>query len=79
MMLPASSLFQEDIEKLKEAMKKGVTWYDSAAKSGSENEALFWVQLKSGSKVVIPNFSQLLKMEPEKVDGKVVIDQFQHP
>jgi CRISPR-associated protein Csh2 len=70
----ASTLTANDIEKLKEALRRGVTWYDSASKAGSENEALFWVQLKPGSKAVMPNFTQLLKMENEKQEGKVVID-----
>jgi CRISPR-associated protein Csh2 len=29
---------KEDIEKLKEAMRRGATWYDSASKAGCENE-----------------------------------------
>ena len=70
----AHNLSLEDINKLKEAMRIGVTYYDSASKAGSENEALFWVQLKDSSKLVLPNFTQLLKMEEEKENGKVVID-----
>lgn len=70
----ALTLTQADIEKLKEALRRGVTWYDSASKAGTENEALFWVQLKSDSKNVMPNFSQLLKMQEDKQDNKVVVD-----
>lgn len=70
----APSLTEADISKLKEAMRRGVTWYDSAAKAGSENEVLFWIQLKPESKAVMPNFSQLIKMKNEKQDGKVIID-----
>ena len=64
----------DDIAKLKEALKKGVTYYDSAAKAGCENELLVWVTLNPDSKLVLPNFTQLMKMEKEKVDGKVQLD-----
>lgn len=70
----AQTLSEKDIEKLKEALRNGVTWYDSASKAGSENEALFWVQLKPESKAVMPNFTQLLKIEDEKQDNKIVVD-----
>jgi CRISPR-associated protein Csh2 len=50
----------DDIEKLKEALRNGVTYYDSAAKAGVENELLFWVQLKEGSKLVLPSFVELV-------------------
>ena len=56
-------------------MRKGVTYYDSAAKTGCENEALIWVTLNDNSKLVFPNFSQLIKMEKEKTEeGKVILD-----
>jgi CRISPR-associated protein Csh2 len=64
----------DDIAKLKEALKKGVTYYDSAAKAGCENELLVWVTLNPDSKIVLPNFTQLMKMGKEKVDGKVQLD-----
>ena len=67
-------LTEEDINKLKEAMRKGATYYDSASKAGTENELLIWVQLKENSKLVLPNFSQLIRMKDEKMDGKVVLD-----
>jgi CRISPR-associated protein Csh2 len=70
----AKDLSAEDIAKLKEALQKGVTYYDSAAKAGCENELLVWVTLKENSKLVLPNFTQLMKMEKEKVDGKVQLD-----
>lgn len=70
----AATLTTADVDKLKEALRRGVTWYDSAAKAGTENEALVWVQLKPESKMVLPNFTQLLKMGEHKEDGKVVID-----
>lgn len=70
----AKTLSTDDIAKLKEALQKGVTYYDSAAKAGCENELLIWVTLKPESKLVLPNFTQLMKMEKEKVEGKVQLD-----
>lgn len=70
----AKTLSADDIAKLKEALQKGVTYYDSAAKAGCENELLVWVTLKPESKLVLPNFTQLMKMDKEKVDGKVQLD-----
>ena len=67
-------LNDEDINKLKESMQRGATYYDSTSKSGTENELLVWVQLKEDSKVVLPNFSQLIKLKDEKQDNKVVAD-----
>lgn len=68
------TLSDEDIDKLKEGMKRGVTWYDSASKAGCENEMLVWVQLKEGSKIVLPNFICLIDLLQEKEDGKCVYD-----
>lgn len=70
----AQTLSIDDISKLKEALQKGVTYYDSAAKAGCENELLIWLTLKEGSKVVLPNFTQLIKVSNEKLDGKIQID-----
>jgi CRISPR-associated protein Csh2 len=70
----AKDLTLGDIEKLKEALQKGVTYYDSAAKAGCENELLVWVTLKENSKLVLPNFTQLMKLEKEKKDSKVQLD-----
>jgi CRISPR-associated protein Csh2 len=70
----SKELSGDDIAKLKEALQKGVTYYDSAAKAGCENELLIWVTLKEGSKLVLPNFTQLMKMSKEKEDGKVKLD-----
>jgi len=70
----AQNLTDEDINKLKEAMSKGATYYDSASKAGTENEFLIWVQLKENSKTVLPNFSQLIEMKSEKKEGKVILD-----
>ncbi|SCD20571.1 putative CRISPR-associated protein Cas7/Csd2 [Proteiniphilum saccharofermentans] len=70
----AQTVSSEDIAKLKEAMRRGVTWYDSASKAGCENEMLVWVQLKENSKIVLPNFVTLIKLEDTKSDGKCVYD-----
>lgn len=70
----ADSLTAEDINKLKEAMRRGATYYDSASKAGTENEFLIWVQLKAESKLVLPNFNTLICMKSEKKEGKVVLD-----
>lgn len=59
----AKSLDSSDIEKLKEGLRSGVTYFDSAAKAGTDNELLFWVQMKENSKTVLPNFTELIKME----------------
>jgi CRISPR-associated protein Csh2 len=64
----------DDISILKEAMRRGATWYDSAAKAGTENEILIWVQLKSKSQLVLPNFTNLISLEKDKQEGKPVFD-----
>lgn len=56
----------EDITKLKEGLRKGATYYDSAAKAGTENELLLWVQLKPDSKIVLPSFVSLIDINEEK-------------
>lgn len=55
-----------DIDKLKEALRCGVTFYDSSAKAGTENEALLWVQLKTGSKLVLPSFVELVEVNNDR-------------
>lgn len=70
----AQALSSDDIEKLKEAMRRGATWYDSASKAGCENEMLVWVELKENSKIVLPNFTTLIDLKDEKKDGKYVYD-----
>ncbi len=69
-----AKLTAEDIVKLKEAMRRGATWYDSASKAGCENEMLVWVQLKVDSKAVLPNFTDLIVLQSEKEEGKCVYD-----
>ena len=66
------SLSDEDINKLKEAMRSGATWYDSASKAGCENEMLVWVQLKDDSKIVLPNITNHIDLKDEKEEGKCI-------
>lgn len=68
----ADDISDADISKLKEAMCKGVTYYDSAAKAGTDNELMLWVQLKEDSQIVLPNFNRLIDLE--KKDGKILFD-----
>lgn len=67
-------LTQEDISLLKEGLRKGVTFYDSASKAGTENELLFYVELKEDSKLVLPNFTGMVEMLESKEDGKRFFD-----
>lgn len=69
-----TALSDEDIEKLKEAMRRGATWYDSASKAGCENEMLVWIQLRKDSKIVLPNLTTLIDMLDKKEDGMAVYD-----
>lgn len=59
-------LIDADIAKLKEGLRKGATYYDSAAKAGTENELLLWVQLKADSKLVLPSFVSLIEVNDDK-------------
>ncbi|MEA5256864.1 type I CRISPR-associated protein Cas7 [Arcicella aquatica] len=61
-----TALQSTDIDKLKAGLSRGVTFYDSAAKSGSENEMMLWVQLKEGSMIVLPSFVELIKIKADK-------------
>lgn len=63
----SDGLTTSDVEKLKEALRCGATFYDSAAKAGVENELLLWVQLKEGSKLVLPSFVDLVSITSERV------------
>ncbi|ALU27792.1 type I CRISPR-associated protein Cas7 [Myroides odoratimimus] len=62
----SAGVLVEDIAKLKEGMCKGASYYDSAAKSGTENELLLWVELKEGSKVVLPSFVNLIDINDSR-------------
>lgn len=69
----AQVLSTADIDVLKEAFRKGVTHYDSASKAGTDNEFLLWVKLNDKSKTVLPNFSNLVKLD-KSAEGKIEID-----
>lgn len=68
-----SGLSVDDINKLKESLRCGATFYDSTSKSGVENEMLLWVELQEGSRQVIPNFTELISVKRND-NGKVDID-----
>ncbi|MDA3893787.1 MAG: type I CRISPR-associated protein Cas7 [Salinivirgaceae bacterium] len=70
----AKRLSQDDIKKLKTAMRQGATLYDSASKAGCDNEILFWVQLKEDSKLILPSFNTLIQTEEEKEEEKTVFN-----
>lgn len=64
---------KNDIDKLKEGLRNGVTFYDSAAKIGTENELLLWVELREGSNLVLPSFVELVEVnEAREIDLKGV-------
>lgn len=60
-------LNEEDITKVKKALTQGATLYDSAAKAGTENELMLWVQLKTGSMLVLPSFVELISVGVDRV------------
>lgn len=70
----AHGVSSDDITKLKAGMRQGATFYDSAAKAGTDNEILFWAQLNEGSKLILPAFTELVKALSEKQGGKTVFD-----
>lgn len=51
-----------DIDKLKLGLRRGATYYNSSAKAGTDNELLLWVELKEGSKLVLPSFAELVEV-----------------
>ncbi|WP_234735724.1 type I CRISPR-associated protein Cas7 [Tellurirhabdus bombi] len=57
-----AGITDDDVAKLKQALRAGVTLYDSSAKAGTENELLLWVQLKQDSKLVLPSFVELVSI-----------------
>lgn len=69
------ALSENDINIVKDALRKGVSYYDSSSKAGTDNELLIWVKLKESSKVVLPNFNALITAEEVgKEDGKMSFD-----
>jgi len=67
-----NNLSLNDIEKLKEAMNNAVTRLDSSRKIGTENEASVWIELREGSRKMIPNTTELINVY--KDSGKIIID-----
>ncbi len=59
-------LSTDDVEKLKAGLSRGVTLYDSAAKAGTENELMLYVQLKEGSMLVLPSFVRLVDVKKDE-------------
>lgn len=57
-----SHLSEADIDKLKLGLRYGASYYDSSAKAGTDNELLLWIELKEGSKLVLPSFIELIKV-----------------
>jgi CRISPR-associated protein Csh2 len=75
-----TALQEEDVKKLKVALSTGATFYDSAAKSGTENELLLWVQLKEGSMIVLPSFVDLVKVQDDKtIDLSAIKEILERP
>lgn len=76
------TLNEDDILKLKNGLAHGVTFYDSSAKAGTENELLLWVQLKPESKLVLPSFVELISIaddEKRTIDLSKVTEVLSRP
>lgn len=69
----AAGLTQQDTDRLKEALRVGVTYLDSASKAGSENELLLWVRLQDESKLVLPSFVEMVRVS-RPVGGKARVE-----
>lgn len=68
-------LSENDITKLKEGLRKGVSFYDSSSKIGTDNECLVWVQLKPESTAILPSFIELVNVDSEgKIDLQPLSD-----
>lgn len=73
-------LTEDDIQKLKEGLSRGATLYDSAAKAGTENELLVWVQLKPGSMLVLPSFVEKVSVgEDRAIDLSAITEILERP
>jgi CRISPR-associated protein Csh2 len=59
------NLTNNDIEKFKEAINKGVTYLDSASKAGVENEFSIFITLNQDSKIQLPSFNTLINVEKQ--------------
>lgn len=58
----AAGLTEQDTDRLKEALRVGVTYLDSASKAGSENELLLWVRLRDDSRLVLPSLVEMVRV-----------------
>lgn len=65
--LNSLALTTDDINKLKEALNRSVSYLDSSRKMGTENEATLWIQLKEDSKLVLPGLTELISINSERV------------
>lgn len=75
------SLNDGNISILKDAFRKGVTYYDSASKAGTDNECLIWVKLKDTSKSVLPNLSSLIqevKTKENDIQREIDLQKFEN-
>ena len=69
----------EDVTKLKEALNSSVTALDSSRKIGTENEATVWIQLKEGSKKMLPSLTELVTVnEQREIDFTKVEEVIAH-
>lgn len=59
------NLTNNDIEKFKEAINKGVTYLDSTSKAGVENEFSIFITLDKKSKIQLPSFNTFIKVEKQ--------------
>ncbi len=62
----ADLLSTEDIGLLKEGLCRGVSFYDSTSKIGTDNELLLWVQLKPESELILPSFVSLIDVKNDE-------------
>lgn len=69
----AAGLTRQDTDRLKEALRVGVTYLDSASKAGSENELLLWVELRENSKLVLPSLVEMVRVS-RPAGGKARVD-----
>lgn len=66
----------KDIQLLKEAMAVATTYYDSTSKKDSENELLLWIEFRKDSEKILKNFSDLIKVENDKILIKDVFTKY---
>jgi len=69
------SITEADVVSIKQGLRYGATYYDSAAKAGIENELLLWITLREGSQVVLPSFVHLVEIGADRtIDLKKITD-----